>query len=636
MCGIAGVFNLKTLGIGNIKKYLEVMNDLQKHRGPDGAGIWIHKDKYIGLAHRRLSIIELSELGKQPMQSESGNWISFNGEIYNYLELRKEIGEKKFRTKSDTEVILKAYEKWGVKCVDHFIGMFAFALWDEKKHKLFCARDRFGIKPFYYAIIDNVLFFASEMKTLLPFLKKIETDERAFRDYITFQFCLENKTLFKGINELEPAHILEVCEGEVKTSRYWQVYYDLDWYHTEKYFLEQLDEILTDSVKYHVRSDVPIGGYVSGGIDSSAISAVASGIKGADNFIGFVGKFNEGNEYDESMYSEDVAKKHNFKLLKKVISSQDFIENIEDVIYYLDNPVAGPGSFCQYMVSQLVSTKRKVILGGQGGDEIFGGYTRYLIAYFEQCIKGAIDGTINSGKFIVTYQSIIPNLICLKNYKPMLKDFWSEGLFDPIDRRYFKLVNRSSSVLECIRLDGNCNYDSFQTFLKIFNADNVNNSSYFDRMTHFDFKTLLPALLQVEDRMSMAHGIESRVPLLDHRLVELVATIPANFKLRDGEMKYIFKKVVSKYLPDSVKNRTDKMGFPLPLNLWIKGELKEYIHDILGSKKALERDLVDNRMVLQKIDKEGKFSRNIWGMLSLEIWQEKFHDNAYRYHQMIN
>ena len=287
------------------------------------------------------------------------------------------------------------------------------------------------------------------------------------------------------------------------------------------------------------------------------------------------------------------------------------------------------------MVSQFVSTKRKVVLGGQGGDEIFGGYTRYLIAYFEQCIKGAIDGTINSGKFIVTYQSIIPNLVCLKNYKPMLKDFWSEGLFDSIDRRYFKLVNRSPSVLDCVRLDNNCDYDSFKTFLKIFNAGNVNSNSYFDRMTHFDFKTLLPALLQVEDRMGMAHGIESRVPLLDHRLVELVATIPANFKLRDGEMKYIFKKVVNKYLPDSVKNRTDKMGFPLPLNLWMKEELKDYIHDILSSKKALERDLVDNRMVLQKIDKEGKFSRNIWGMLSLEIWQKKFHDNAYRYRQMV-
>lgn len=217
----------------------------------------------------------------------------------------------------------------------------------------------------------------------------------------------------------------------------------------------------------------------------------------------------------------------------------------------------------------------------------------------------------------------------------MLKDFWSEGLFDSIDRRYFKLVNRSPSVLDCVRLDNNCDYDSFKTFLKIFNAGNVNSNSYFDRMTHFDFKTLLPALLQVEDRMGMAHGIESRVPLLDHRLVELVATIPANFKLRDGEMKYIFKKVVNKYLPDSVKNRTDKMGFPLPLNLWMKEELKDYIHDILSSKKALERDLVDNRMVLQKIDKEGKFSRNIWGMLSLEIWQKKFHDNAYRYRQMV-
>ncbi len=514
--------------------------------------------------------------------------------------------------------------------------MFAFALWDEKKHKLFCARDRFGIKPFYYTVVDNIFFFASEMKGLLPFLKDIETDEAAFKDYITFQFCLENKTLFQGIKELEPAHYMEISSGEIKAKRYWQVYYDLDWDHTEKYFLEKLDEALLDSVKHHVQSDVPVGGYVSGGIDSSAISAIASNMINTNDFMGFVGKFSEGKEYDESMYSEDVARKYNFPLLKKRITSQDFLKNIEAVIYYLDSPVAGPGSFCQYMIAQFASEYRKVILGGQGGDEIFGGYTRYLIAYFEQCIKGAIDGTMDSGKFIVTYQSIIPNLICLKNYKPMLKDFWSEGLFDSIDKRYFKLINRSTSIVECIRNEYSCDYNPFQTFMKIFHAANVNNNSYFDRMAHFDFKTLLPALLQVEDRMSMAHGIESRVPILDHRIVELVATIPSNFKLRDGEMKYIFKKTVSQYLPESIKNRTDKMGFPLPLNLWLQGELREYIHDILGSQKALGRDLIDNKRVLQKIDEESKFGRNIWGMLSMEIWQNNFHDKAHKYRQMIN
>lgn len=635
MCGISGIVHLNGKQIPQMCQYLEIMNKIQEHRGPDGEGIWVHEHKNVGMAHRRLSIIELSELGHQPMKSESGNWICFNGEIYNYLELKQEIGRDKFRTNSDTEVILKAYDKWGEECVNHFRGMFAFALWDEKKQILFCARDRFGIKPFYYAIENNVMYFASEMKALLPFMKEITTDMEGFKDYLTFQFCLGDKTLFKGIHELEPAHVMIISREDINIHRYWQVYYDLDWYHTDQYFMDKLDEVLMDSVKYHVRSDVPIGGYVSGGVDSSALSAIASEIVGGDNFNGFVGKFDEGRAYDESQYAVDVAAGHGFKLYQRLITSKDFVANIDRVIYHLDMPIAGPGSFCQYMIAETASNHRKVVLGGQGGDEIFGGYTRYLIAYFEQCIKGAIDGTMNSGKFIVTYQSIIPNLVCLKNYKPMLKEFWSEGLFEQEDRRYYKLINRSSAIMDCVRMEHCGNYSSFENFEKIFNSNNVNNSSYFDRMTHFDFKTLLPALLQVEDRMSMAHGLESRVPLLDHRLIELAATIPANFKLKDGDMKHIFKQIANKYLPESIKNRTDKMGFPIPLNQWMKGELRDYVHDILGSSNALGRDLIDNRKVLERIDMEPAFGRNIWGMLSLELWQKCFHDNAAKYKHML-
>lgn len=634
MCGIAGLISINGKPVNGIERCLQVMNHIQKHRGPDGEGIWIHEQNQVGLAHMRLSIIDLSNAAGQPMTSDSGNWICFNGEIYNYLELRQEIGIDKFRTVSDTEVILKAYEKWGEDCVSHFRGMFAFAIWDESNQKLFCSRDRFGIKPFYYLVSDNVLYFASEMKALLPFTREIETNEDGLRDYLTFQFCLDNKTLFKNIYQLEPAHSISIYDGEVNTYRYWQVYYNLDWDHTDRYFKEQLSDILYDSIKYHVRSDVPIGGYVSGGIDSSTIATLASDTVGREKFIGFVGKFGEGEAYDESKYAQDVADAGGFELVQQVINSEDFLQNIEDVIYYLDTPVAGPGSFCQYMISKTAAKYRKVVLGGQGGDEIFGGYTRYLVAYFEQCIKGAIDGTMNSGKFIVTYQSIIPNLVCLKNYKPMMKEFWNDGLFESEDKRYFKLINRSPAILDCITLEKG-NYSPYDSYLEIFNADNVNKSSYFDRMTHFDFRTLLPALLQVEDRMSMAHGLESRVPLLDHRLIELVATIPSSYKLKDGDMKHIFKVIAGAHLPKSVMDRKDKMGFPVPLNQWMKGELRDYVHDILGSKKARNREYIDNRRVLDRIDQESTFGRNIWGMLSLELWQKTFHDKANTYHQML-
>lgn len=635
MCSIAGMLSIRKVKIQNISHKLNVMNDIQKHRGPDDTGIWANQQEFIGFAHNRLSILDLTDCGHQPMTDcGTGNVVCFNGEIYNYIELRKEIGGV-FRTNTDTEVILKAYEKWGTDCVTHFKGMFSFAIWDKKNQILFCARDRFGIKPFYYAVVDNVFYFASEMKALLPFLPDIETDVEGFKDYLTFQFCLGDHTLFQGIKTLEPAHYISVQGEDIKIRRYWQVFYDLDWNHTEKYFVEKLDELLHNSIRYHIRSDVPIGGYVSGGVDSSVISAMAADMVGGSSYAGFTGKFGISKLYDESMYAQDVACEHDFPLYQIDMNCNDFLNNIEKVIYYLDTPVAGPGSFCQYMVSGLAAKHRKVVLGGQGGDEIFGGYTRYLVAYFEQCIKGAIEGTTDNQKYIVTYESIIPNLTALRNYKPMLKDFWSSGLFEESDRRYFKLINRAPLLYDCVHEELLNSYDPYQVFRDIFNADNLKNTCYFDNMTHFDFKTLLPALLQVEDRMSMAHGLESRVPLLDDALIEFVATIPANFKLKAGDMKHIFKKSMRKYLPESIQKRTDKMGFPIPFNKWIKNEAKDFIYDVFHSKKARERQLIDNKKVFEKIEAESDFGRNIWGLLCLELWQTQFHDKKIQFQKMI-
>ncbi len=635
MCSIAGMLNIEKNKIQNISHKLDVMNDMQKHRGPDDTGTWVNQQEFIGFAHNRLSIFDLTDCGHQPMKDDrTGNIVCYNGEIYNYIELKAEIGGV-FRTNTDTEVILKAYEKWGTDCVTHFKGMFSFAVWDERNQTLFCARDRFGIKPFYYAIVDNVFYFASEMKALLAFLPDIETDVEGFKDYLTFQFCLGNHTLFQGIKALEPAHDIVIQQEGIKIHRYWQVFYDLDWDHTEKYFVQKLDELLHNSIRYHIRSDVPIGGYVSGGVDSSVISAMAADMAGKGSYVGFTGKFGIGRLYDESMYAQDVACEHDFPLYQIDMTCDDFLKNIEKVIYYLDTPVAGPGSFCQYMVSGLAAKHRKVVLGGQGGDEIFGGYTRYLVAYFEQCIKGAIDGTTDNQKYIVTYESIIPNLTALKTYKPMLKDFWSSGLFEESDKRYFKLINRAPLLQDCVHGEMLNHYDPYQVFREIFYADNLKNTCYFDNMTHFDFKTLLPALLQVEDRMSMAHGLESRVPLLDDELIEFVATIPANFKLKSGDMKHIFKKSMNQYLPKSIQNRTDKMGFPIPFNKWIKNEAKDFVHDIFSTQNARNRDLIDNTRVLEKIEKENDFGRNIWGLLSLELWQMQFHDKKERYRKMI-
>src|SRR5688500_9788055 len=268
------------------------------------------------------------------------------------------------------------------------------------------------------------------------------------------------------------------------------------------------------------------------------------------------------------------------------------------------------------MVSVLAATQRKVLLGGQWGDEIFGGYTRYLIAYFEQCIRGAIEGTMHDGNFVVTYESIIPNLTALQNYKPLLQEFWRDGLFDELDARYFRLINRAPDLGDEIDWSQLGDYSPYASFREIFHGSNVGKESYFDSMTHFDFKTLLPALLQVEDRMSMAHGVESRVPFLDHPLVELLATIPSNIKFQNGELKRLLRTGFSDRLPATILDRKDKMGFPVPLQIWLRqgGRAQEFVQDVFRSRCAKERDYLKPGFDVDALIAGGSvFNRNLWG-----------------------
>lgn len=275
MCGIAGCIRVGHGQVDGLAHRLGVMNRLISHRGPDGSDTWRHPSQRLGLTHRRLTIIDLAT-GDQPMCDAPGNWITYNGEIYNYVELRDELGAETFRTTSDTEVILRAYQRWGPACLDRLRGMFAFALWDEQRGELFCARDRFGIKPFYYSVVDGVLSFASEAKALLPFLPSIETDPDALKDYLAFQACLDGKTLFKGVRELPAGHRLRVRDGSVAVERYWDVYFQPDLERSGSEFESALRDALTDSVRVHLRADVPVGAYLSGGVDSSIVASLAA------------------------------------------------------------------------------------------------------------------------------------------------------------------------------------------------------------------------------------------------------------------------------------------------------------------------------------------------------------------------
>ena len=633
MCGICGAINVRGEPIPDLARRLETMNDLIAHRGPDDVGVWAHERGHVGFGHRRLSIIDPTPAGHQPMGDDAGRWITYNGEVYNYPELRVQIGGD-FRTGCDTEVVLRAHDQWGADSVDRLRGMFAYALWDEREQELLCARDRFGIKPFYYAQVGDVLYFASEAKALLPFLPAISTDLDGLKDYLAFQFCLAGKTLFEGVRELLPGHRLRVRAGRAVPERYWEVYYDLDFDHTATYFEERIEALLGESVTLHLRSDVPVSAYLSGGLDSSTVASLASDATD-ERMKAFTGRFPEDARYDESEYARELAGSKGLDLREIDIDVHDFLESIEHVVYHLDYPTAGPGSFPQYMVSQAAARESKVILGGQGGDEVFGGYTRYLIAYFEQCIKSAIDGTMHSGNFVVTYESIIPNLVSLRNYKPLMKEFWREGLFEDLDARYFRLINRAPHLSGEVNLHKLGDYSPFDTFKEIFNGDNVGHESYFDKMTHFDFKTLLPALLQVEDRVSMAHGLESRVPLLDHELVELAATIPADIKFRDGTMKHVYKRATRSLVPDSIAKRKDKMGFPVPLQEWMRGPARDFVGDVFSSRPALERELFDNRRVVDGLEHENRFGRQTWGLLCLELWQRAFHDRGSEFKDLL-
>lgn len=627
MCGFVGIIEKKT-GSPDLL-VLEKMANKIVHRGPDDEGHFI--DENIGFFHKRLSIIDL-EHGHQPMTSNQ-NTIVFNGEIYNYIELRELLKKRgcSFETNSDTEVILKMYEVFGEKCVNLLNGMFAFLIFDKANSKVLVARDHFGIKPLYFHRNNDQLIFASEIKAILahPDVKAIP-DFNCIQEYLTFQFILGSSTLFKGIHKVLPGHYLMISTKslDIKEVKYWEPDFNVDTYHTEIYFKEKLRELLHDTVKMQMRSDVPLGAYLSGGMDSSIVSVLAA------NYLNgpiktFTGAFREGNDFDETKYAKEVVEKINAQAYEIYPTEADFIDSIPKLVYHMDEPVAGPGVFPQYMVSKLAKENVTVVLGGQGGDEIFGGYARYVIAYLEQVLKGAIFETNDEGEHIVSLSSILPNLPHLHKYIPMMTDFWKKGAFKSADQRYFDLIDRSGGSLNYYSSDFQKEFNKeriFNRFQKMFNHPDT--KSYYNKMTHFDMFGSLPGLLHVEDRVSMAVSIESRVPLLDRRIVDLVSSMPPAMKFKGGEMKYFLKQAVGDILPSNILNRKDKMGFPVPLHLWANNNLtRDFIRDTLFSQSSRERGIVDLNKVDGLIKSEKPFGRALWGILSLELWFKTFIDN---------
>ena len=625
MCGFVGVIN-KT-GSDVESNLLHKMASTIHHRGPDEEGMMIEGP--VGFFHKRLSIIDLST-GQQPMNF-SNCTIVFNGEIYNYIELREDLKKKghQFQTTSDTEVILHLYLEYGNEFVNLLNGMFAFIIFDRNNNRLLIARDHFGIKPLYWFHDDDKIVFGSEIKALLAHPDiRTESDTENLYEYLTFQFIMGEGTMFKNIFTVQPGHYMtiDLKSWDTKSVKYWEPNFNLDQYHTEEYFIVELRKILDETISQQLRSDVSIGTYLSGGIDSSLVTIMAS--KFLDKPIkSFSGAFKEGPEFNELHYARIASNAAKSELFEIFPTEQEFIDLMPKLIYHLDEPVAGPGLFPQYIVSRFASKHVKVILGGQGGDEIFGGYARYMVAYLEQAIKGAINETNEEEEHIVSLSSILPNLPALKQYVPMMKTFWKDGAFEPMDRRYFNLINRMGSTSSFLHpeLVQQCkNEKIFTKFSGYFN--NPDTKSYINKMTHFDMYGSLPGLLQVEDRVSMSVSIESRVPLLDRRIVDLISRMPAGMKFKGGEMKYLLKRTIKDIMPAEIMNRKDKMGFPVPLHIWSKNKAKDFIMDVLLSKKAKERNIINTKYVETLISSEQPFSRGLWGLLSLELWYNEFID----------
>ncbi len=627
MCGICGLYHLdREQHVG--QSLLRSMADVLRHRGPDDEGYFF--DDNVGLAHRRLSIIDLSPLAHQPMPNEDESlWITFNGEVYNYLELRQQLVGRghRFRSHSDTEVVLHLYEEEGPACVNRLNGMFAFAIWDRRDRSLFAARDHFGIKPFYYSYQENTFAFASEIKALLQAdWLRAQVNRDGLADYLTFQFCLGDKTLFRNIYKLLPGHWLRLqSDGRLTLRKYWDLDFTVDTDHTEEYFQHQLLRLLEDSVRIQLRADVPVGAHLSGGLDSSTVTCLAAPLLGTSLHT-FSGGFREAPEYDETTYARLVAQRVGAEYHEVFPTPDRLPEILPRLIYHMDEPAAGPGLYPQFFVSELASKYVKVVLGGQGGDEIFGGYTRYLIAYLEECLRGGIEGTQEEHKYVVTFESILPNLTQLQGYQPLLRSFWREGLFDSPDRRYFRLIDRRNGVADAIvpeALHGHAGYDPFAAYLDLFNEGACR--SLINKMTRFDLKTLLPALLQVEDRTSMAVSLESRVPLLDRRIAELVSSMPPMVKYKGGRSKHIFRQVTQHLVPPEISQRKDKMGFPVPLSEWYRrGPVRDFVRDTLLSSAAKQRGIFRSECIEERLDSEREFGRGIWGLLSLELWMQAF------------
>ncbi len=622
MCGITGIFD--TRGKSAIpKELLEAMNQSQFHRGPDEGGI--HIEPGLGLGHRRLSIIDLSS-GQQPLYNEDESIVVvFNGEIYNFIDLMPELKElgHTFRTHCDTEVIVHAWEEWGENCVDRFRGMFAFALWDRKKDTLFLARDRLGVKPLHYSLLsDGSLIFGSELKALVshPAMRR-EIDPLAVEEYFAYGYVPEPRTIYREAMKLEPGHCISIVRGKPmpRPRRYWEVPFGSTGPISEEDAERELIERLREAVRIRLVAEVPLGAFLSGGVDSGAVVAMMAELsKDPVNTCSIA--FSD-PKFNEAEYARMVAERYHTYHSVETVDADDF-SLIDRLASLYDEPYADSSALPTYRVCELARKSVTVALSGDGGDENFAGYRRYRYHMMEERMRSALPLGIRRPLFGFL-GSVYPRL----DWAPRM--FRAKSTFESLARDAVEGYFHEISVL---RNDLRMNLYSrrFRSELQGYNAIQVlkkhaANSPTDDPLSlvqYLDMKTYLPGdILTKVDRASMAHALEVRVPLLDHKLVEWVSGLPPEFKLKGNEGKHIFKKSLSTRLPNDILYRP-KMGFAVPLASWFRGPLKERVRKTLLGQRLLDTGIFEesalNRLLEEHQDGRFDHSAPIWSLMMFD------------------
>jgi asparagine synthase (glutamine-hydrolysing) len=627
MCGICGKFSPKGVTQEDIRPMLEVL----AHRGPDDEGMVV-KDR-IGLGNRRLSVIDLSG-GHQPISNEDGSiWIVYNGEIYNHRLLREMLEEKGhiFRTNSDTEVIVHLYEEFGEGCVSKLRGMFAFAIWDENQQKLILARDHLGQKPLFYSQIGHDFWFASEIKSILAGNNQMrEMDLESLHHYLSLRFIPSPRTMLQGIQKLPPAHLLVFQNGEIRTSRYWQLSFQQNLDFREEELIEGLREKLVETVAKHLISDVSIGAFLSGGLDSAMIVAIIAKDLNLNLKTFAVGVKEQ--DFDETPYARMVAQRYNTDHIEEHVKA-DLIRSLPEIIWHLDEP-SDPIAACMYQAGKLASRHVKVVLGGDGGDELFAGFDRYQGNGYIKTYR--LLPTLFRERIIASFLEQIPDNF---TYNSTTQKFrWVHQLSkisDPGERYaaatcFFRFNHQAKHELYASTL-WNQLHTINSTSVIAQQYDLADSEKPLDRMLFADYLTRLPEhSLMLIDRMTMAHGLEARSPFLDHELVEYMATFPSHIKIKGRQSKYLLRQLAREYLPETIVNRR-KQGFGFPIAYWSRKELFPILDRFLMDSFFIRDGLFrrENIHYLLESHKNNRVDHHVrlWMLLNLEIWHQLVIEN---------